>query len=82
LSPFARSSYCSNAWFEVVGDRDAKIGWGWVVLTPKVRHRAQGAIGTAWISKGHGVLCRANVCADVNAWFEVVGERDAKIGWG
>ena len=57
-----------------------RVGMG--VLTPRSRYRAQGALGTAWTSEGRGVLCRGSVCANGNAWFEVVGERDAKIGWG
>ena len=70
-----------NMCVAVVGCQVTKIGLGWVVMTPRGRYRAQ-ALGTAWPSKGQGGLCRGSVCGSFNAWFEVVGDRDAKIGWG
>jgi len=39
----------ADTWFEVVGGRNAEIGQGWVILTPRGKYRAY-ALGTTWAS--------------------------------
>ena len=40
----------ADMWFEVVGGRNAEIGQGWVLVTPRGGYRAH-TLGTAWPSK-------------------------------
>ena len=65
----------------MVGGRDVKIGWGWVVLTPRGRYRAH-AHGTAWPSKMYSRRYRECVWAGIDAWFEVMGCQDSELELG
>jgi hypothetical protein len=70
-----------NAWFEVVGGRDAKIGWGWLVLTPRGRYRAH-ALGTTWPSKMYSRGHIRSVWSGFDAWFEVLRCQDSELKRG
>jgi hypothetical protein len=58
----------ADTWFEVVGGRNAEIGQGWVILTPRGRYRAH-ALGTAWPSEMDSRIHRGSVWAGVYALF-------------
>ena len=73
--------YNVQGWFEVVGGRDTKIGWWWVVLTPRGRYRAH-ALSTAWLSKMYSRGYIGSVRAGFHAWFEVVRCQDSELERG
>ena len=78
---------CGDLWDEgkevvvVVGCWDKEIARGVGVLPPRDKYRAY-MLSIAWPLKLHGGGCRGSILVGVDIRAEVVGGRDAEIGWG
>jgi hypothetical protein len=68
---------------EVVGNRDAEVGWGWGFVAPRGGYWVY-VLGIAWPSKMCGGGGRGSPWDGIDMRVEVVGGQDAEIGqaWG